>query len=220
MPDIQTRRTVADYQAAFADLLPTGPAWPRDDASVLMALLDGLAGIWGDVVDERANTLLNVESDPRIALQLLPEWESAFGLPDPCSAEALTLSSRNTALVNKMTQQGGQSRAFFIALALTLGYTITITEYSPVVCGISHCGDTRPLSVSSMDAYQWQIGGADMRYVWKVTQFGTKITWFRTGAGGGQCGIDPMIRFSGGTDLDCVIRRWKPAHTEVIFAFA
>ena len=220
MSDTQVRRSSSDYQAGFADLLPSGPAWPRDPESVLMTLLGGLAGIWGDVVDERANTLLTVESDPRIALQLLPDWETAFGLPDPCSAEVATLTSRNAALVAKMTNQGGQSAAYFIALAASMGYAITITEYAPVMCGVSRCGDTRPGGVGTLDAYRWEIGGSDMRFVWKITQTGTSIRWFHFGAAGGQCGIDPMVRFAGGTDFDCIVRRWKPAHTEVIFAYA
>ena len=67
----------------LAALLPIGPAWPREYDSTLMALIGGLSQIWGDV-DGRAADLLETESDPRTTVELLPDWERAWGLPDPC----------------------------------------------------------------------------------------------------------------------------------------
>ena len=36
MTDRHVRRGQAEYAQAFADLLPTGPAWPREGDTVLM----------------------------------------------------------------------------------------------------------------------------------------------------------------------------------------
>lgn len=222
-PDVWQQRTGADYAEAFASLLPSGAAWPRNPDSVLQTVVAGLSDIWGNQIEALAALLLTQESDPRATTVLLPDWERAWGLPDPCVAEPLTISNRQQALVAKMTLLGGQSRAFFIAAAAAIGYTISIREYSPFMCGVSRCGDTRDLDAETGGDgthYRWEIGPPDMRFYWTVSVDATRLTWFRVGSGGGQCGIDPLLRIALATDLECLLRRWKPAHTEVIFDFS
>lgn len=219
MSDSYMRRHGEDYAEAFAALFPTGAAWPRDADSDFMRLIAGLAQIWGEELAQRADDLLVRETDPRITLEMLPDWERAFGLPDPCTAEPLTIGDRQRALVAKMTTLGGQSRAFFIAVAASLGYTISIKEYSPFMCGVSQCGDTRPTGTSG-EQFRWEIGPPEMRFYWTVKVGGLRLTWFRVGGGGGRCGVDPHLRIALATDLECVLRRWKPAHTEIIFDYS
>jgi uncharacterized protein YmfQ (DUF2313 family) len=214
-PDRHVRRGQEEYAEAFARLLPTGPAWPRERTSVLARLLHGLAGVWG-VVDGNAADLLERESDPRATLDLLPDWERAWGLPDDCVAEPLTIGDRQKALVNKMTSEGGQSRAFFYGVAARLGYTIYITEYAPFMCGVSQVGDTR----DAHGDYRWQIGPPEIRFWWTVHVGDVRLTWFRTGNGGGQVGVDPHLRIALATDLECLFRRWKPAHTDIVFDYS
>jgi uncharacterized protein YmfQ (DUF2313 family) len=218
MSDRHLRRGGDEYTDALAGLLPRGVAWPREPTSVLMKLVAGLAEIWG-YVDSRAADLLETETDPRSAFETLPEWERAFGLPDPCVAEPLTIGDRQKALVAKMTTEGGQSRAFFIALAATLGYTISIREYSPFMCGVSQVGDTRPTGTAG-EPFRWEIGPPEMRFYWTVKVGVVRLTWFRVGGGGGQTGVDPHLRIALATDLECVLRRWKPAHTDVLFDYS
>ena len=225
--DVHVRRTDADYASAFAALLPSGAAWPRDPTTVLQITLLGLSQIWGSNdnstvnVDGRAADLLETESDPRATLQLLPDWERAWGLPDPCLAEVLTIADRRTVLVQKMTMIGAQSRAFFIATAATLGYTITIREFSPFMAGISQCGDTRNLAppgeTPDGSHYRWELGDLTMRFYWIVTLTDLGLAYFHVSSG--QCGIDPLLRIKLATDLECIIRRWAPAHTIVIFDY-
>lgn len=240
--DRHVRRSSADYAQAMADSLPTGPAWPRSPDGDLIRFVEGLAGIWGDV-DGRAADLLERETDPRSAFEMLPDWERAFGLPDPCVAEPLTVGDRQTALVVKMTTQGGQSRAYFEAIAAALGYAIVIKEYAPFMCGVSRCGDTRdpaslgplslhdgtplllrdgsPMSVYGPEAtFRWEVGALEMRFYWTVKIANVRLTWFRVGSGGGQAGVDPLLRIAIATDLECVLRRWKPAHTEIVFDYS
>lgn len=216
--DRHIRRSGNDYAEAYEDLLPTGPAWPRDADSILSELITAQAQIWGNV-DGRAADLLEREADPRSSLEMLEDWERVAGLPDPCVAETLTISDRQRALVNKLTTTGGQSRAFFISVAQALGYTIEIEEFSPFMCGVSRLGDTRPTG-SDGEQYRWEIGAPEMRFYWRIKLTATRLSWFRVGGSGGQVGIDPMLRIGIATDLECVLRRWKPAHTEIIFDYS
>ncbi|GEP09800.1 YmfQ family protein [Methylobacterium gnaphalii] len=215
-PDRHVRRDGDDYAEAFASLLPVGAAWPRDPGSDLMRLLRGQAEIWGSTVDARAADLLEREADPRSTLELLSEWERAFGLPEPCVDEELTIEERRLLLVEKITAEGGQSRAFFYAVAMRLGYVIRIVEYSPFMCGVSRIGDTRQTGTNG-EQYRWEIGPPEIRFYWKIRVYGQRVSWFRTGSG--QCGIDPMVRFSLATDLECLFRRYKPAQTEIVFDY-
>ena len=120
--DRQTTRTGDDYAEAFSFLLPRGQAWPRMFESTLMKVVRGLSQIWGEV-EIRAAKLLRVESDPRITLELLPDWERNWGLPDPCYESPQSNDDRRLALVQRMTIEGAQSRQFFIDVSADLGYT-------------------------------------------------------------------------------------------------
>lgn len=226
LADVHTRRLASDYAEAWAALLPTGPAWPRDPSSVLQTVILGLCGIWGAAapgapgstnVDGRAADLLETESDPRSTVELLPDWEKAFGLPDLCLAEPLTIGDRQKALTVRVAMLGGQSRQWFIDLAASIGYEIVIGEHSPFTCGLSECGDTRFLpDGSSTNFYRWEIGlNPSDRFYFTVSIVNTRLTWFRAGGGGGEVGVDPSLRIAIATDLECLINRYHPGHTDV-----
>lgn len=178
-----------------------------------MRLISGLAEIWGANVDARAADLLERESDPRATLDLLPDWERVAGLPDECLAETLSIADRRKALVSRLTMLGAQSRTFFIGLAEALGYDIRITEHAPFMAGISQVGDTR----DEFGDFRWEIGPAEIRYYWTIRMGAARLSWFR--ASSGQAGADPHLRIGIATDLECLIRRFKPAHTEVFFDY-
>jgi len=204
-----------DYVHAFNQLLPIGQAWTRDPTSYQQLFYTGLNNYWG-AVDASAAQLLTVESDPRTTLVLLPDWLRAWGLPDPCVAEPLTTQDLRNALVTKMTMLGGQSIAFFTNLAATLGYTISIREYSPYMCGVSRCGDTR----AQYDGvhYRWTLGPPTKRFIWTVAVTGTRYTKFHVSIG--QCGIDRLLSIGLATDLQCLFERYKPAQTYVVFDYS
>lgn len=224
-PDRHVRRTAEDYREAFAALLPQGTAWPRHPDAVLQSVLLGLAGIWGEGqgADGRAADLLERETDPRATLELLPDWERAFGLPDACLAEPVTIADRHAALVARFTMLGGQSRPFFIALAAAIGYEILIVEHSPFMCGISQVGDTRNWNGEGSPWYRWELSGAiggQIRFYWTIKVIAPRLTWFRVGEGGGQVGVDPHLRIAIATDLECLMRRYAPAHTALAFDYS
>src|SRR6185436_10340839 len=74
--------------------------------------------------------LLETESDPRKTLELLTDWERAWGLPDPCFPETITISARRRMLLMVMTMLGGQSRAWFKWVAEWIGFPLYLEEWT------------------------------------------------------------------------------------------
>jgi uncharacterized protein YmfQ (DUF2313 family) len=208
------RRTQDDYAQGFFSLLPPGDVWTRDMRRLVMRICDGLARFWA-YVDARAADLLERESDPSRTVELLPEWETAFGLPDPCFPEATTIGERQRMLVTRITWQGGQSRQYFIDVVAWLGFQIKIKEWSPFMAGISRCGDTRP---APDDVFRWYIGRPENRFAWTAQIGHMGLTWFRASAG--QAGVDHHLEFRTPLDVECLLMRWKPAHTWLVFDYS
>jgi uncharacterized protein YmfQ (DUF2313 family) len=240
--DSHVTRTGDDYADAMQSLLPQGQAWPRDWGGTLMKVVRGLCGIWGDF-ELSASLLLEQESDPRRTIQMLPDWERNWGLPDPCYSAPQSIAERQLALVMRMTMLGAQSREFFISVAAMIGYTITISEYRTWVVGIDGCGDCRTIGNLPPDPMrdQWQrelldprgthldqgemsawpnygLGPPENRFYWTVHVDTAKLTWFRVTSG--QTGVDPHLRIGIADDLECLLNRWKPGHTQIIFDYS
>ena len=93
------------------------------------------------------------ESDPRTADELLADWERV--LPDDCMVTlALSKTDRRAIAAQRPTEQGGQSRAYFIALAEQLGQPgCTITEFAPANCN-SNCNSAL---YSEADRFVWRM---------------------------------------------------------------
>ena len=106
-------------------------------------------------------------------------------------------------------------------MATFLGYTVTITEYSPFMAGVSNAGDTRtpPLDPKPLVGdFRWYIGPPEMRFYWTVHVTGARLTWFRSAQG--EAGVDHHLEIGLAEDLECLLNRWKPAHTEIIFDYS
>jgi uncharacterized protein YmfQ (DUF2313 family) len=219
MADRHLRRSGRDYAQALLALLPWGQAWPRDPESTLVLTCQGLAEYWG-FVDGRAGDLLETESDPRATIELLVDWERNWGLPDPCISDPPTdYFQRRINLVEKMTLLGAQSREFFIGVAAKLGYTITITEFSPYMCGVSHVGDRSDIYNPDDPTRQyWQLGPPEIRFYWIVHVDSMGLYKFYVSAS--VTGIDRLLRIGTAVDLECMLNRWKPAHTLIIFDYS
>lgn len=213
-PDRFVRRTADDYAQAALTLLPQGDVWLRDWQRVLIRVTGALARFWG-YVDGRAADLLERESDPQRTVELLPEWERAFGLPDPCFPEATTIGERQRGLVTKIIWRGGQSRDYFIGIMASLGFRIVIKEWAPFMAGISQAGDTRP---SPDENFRWYVGPPEMRFVWTAQVGNMGLVWFR--ASGGEAGVDHHLEFRSPLAIECLLMRWKPAHTWLVFDYS
>lgn len=119
-------RSAGDYLHALFALLPPGPAWSREAGTRLYRLLTGLAQEPARL--EAAAWDLIEQADPRTSTALLDAWERVAGLTPAAGA---TLAQRRAAVVGVLTATGGQSRAYYAAVAAAMGYSITITEYRP-----------------------------------------------------------------------------------------
>ena len=148
----------------------------------------------------RAQSLL-AEMMPNTSTELLTDWERVLGLPDPCVGELTTLQERRAAVVAKYVERGGQSRAYFIEIAARLGYETSITEFGLFQVGISAVGDA--------------LNGDDWLYSWLVSAPEETIREFAVG----ESAVSDPLRSWGNELLECVIRKLKPAHTEVLFNY-
>lgn len=145
--------TQPDYLSQLQALLPQGPAWPRDQDAVLTRLLAAFAEEFARI-DGGANQLLE-EADPRTTNALLTDWERVAGLSaiSPADGSLLSTEQRRANLKGRLTERGGQSRAYFIALAANMGFTITITEFREWNVGMD------------VDA---PLYGSDWNFAWQV----------------------------------------------------
>lgn len=191
--------TQDDYAQLLADLLPRGWAWPRDPESVLMRTWAGLAGEFARLHARDCDLLR--EAYPGTALETLPDWERVCGLPDPCTGPLETLQQRRAAVLAKLASRGGQSRAYYIAVALAAGYRITIEEFRQFRAGRNRAGD--------------RVYGEDWLYAWRVTAAETTMVYFRAG----QSAAGERLRVWGNRVLECLLGALKPAHTILLFAY-
>lgn len=184
------------YARQLKALLPQGSAWDLDTVSdihkTLLALADELAR-----VDARGDDLLK-EWNPATAVETLADWERILALTPAAGA---TTSARQAAASAAYTQQGGSTPAFFIALALQLGFTATIDEFLPTYAGSAYAG---------MPLY-----GSDWAYAWRINLTGgpTGDTWLRSGTG------HSGDRIRNVTAIETMVQKFAPAHTIIIFNY-
>jgi uncharacterized protein YmfQ (DUF2313 family) len=196
---LSSRFTAENYRDALESTLPRGAAWPR---RALVSVLRSLLHAWGDElarVDGRAQDLLD-EADPRDTAELLAEWEVMAGLPGACVGLGATVALRRAALLAKLTEPGGYHPDDYIDEAADIGFTVTLTEFTPTECG-DDCG------IPMYDAAWWFALQID----------GDLITEQAAVVGGSACG-DPL-RFFGNELLECVLKEFRQAHVELLFAY-
>lgn len=192
---------VDDYRRQMQALLPRGMAWALAPTAWLTRLLSGLAPefarIHGRVLD------LLRESDPRTTIEMLSDWERALGLPDNCSNTlAPTLQARRDDVLAKLIGVGGQSRAYYIAVAARMGYTITIEEFTPFRVGRSRVGQ--------------RVNSEEWTWVWRVNGPAVSIRYFRAGSSRMR---ERLRSWDGNSALECRLNQLKPAHTLIIFSY-
>lgn len=184
--------TADDYSHVLHDLRPVGPAVAGTDP-----VLQGLAAEYARA-HNRLGDLLR-ESDPRTVYELLTEWERAFGLPDGCVDISDNLEARINALVARVRGAGSATPQYFIDLAATVGYEITITELTPHTVG------------SDVD---YPLYGEEIRYVWQVNSLLNTTIYADVNST-----VDTPLAAWGNSILECIINRSKPAHTFVQFIY-
>ncbi|WP_449246577.1 YmfQ family protein [Desulfarculus baarsii] len=189
--------TTDEHALILQALLPPGAAWTREQTAtltkVLLAWADGFALIdqmWEDLADE---------ADPRTAWEMLSEWEALCGLPGQCFGSAETISQRRAAVISHLTLLGDQSPAFLTELAATNGYDVEIIDgYGPFRAG---------------DRTGQPLRGAAWAFVFTVLAPAQSVHWFTAGCAAGE-----PLAWWGNEPLECIINRFKPAHTVALFA--
>ena len=191
--------TEDDYLRALATLMPRGRAWATFDGSVQQALLRGLVGVYVQS-NIRASDLIS-EIFPPTTFQLLGEWESTLGLPDPCADADQTIAQRVGQVVARFSSSGSQSVQSYVDYAASLGFAITIVEDAPFRMGESVMGD--------------HLGADDWMLVWYIDAPLGNATYFLMGIGAMG---DPLASFDNSV-LECEMEHLKPAHTHLIFRY-
>lgn len=189
--------TVAEYLAQAQRLLPAGSVWPRHPEAVLTQLLTGVAQFLARV-DADATAFID-EMDPRTTTAWITDWERITALPDLCSGEAGTLSERRDQVVARLIASGGQSIAYFVSVAAALGYAITVEEHFTLTCEDPCDGCLNP--------WPWPR-------TWTVHAPAETIREMPCDGA-----ADEPLRTWGNHPLECTLSRWKPAHTNVLFAY-
>lgn len=189
-----------DYLGQAQELLPPGPAWPRESDATLTKLLDGLS-VEHARIHNRDCDLLS-EMIPLTTVQMLADWERVTGLPDDCEFDVSTVDARRNAVLTKLRAKGGASPGYFVELAATFGYDIEITEFRPFRVGLNSIGDA--------------LTNGNWIYAIQVTSATDTIQVMRAGVGA----VGEPLRYWGNEPLECLISKYAPAHTTQIFAYA
>ena len=154
-------------------------------------------------VDSRVRTLVR-EADPRFAVETFKDWLDDWGLPDDClrAWADMNVTTLRTLLLYKIKTIGRQDRQYFIDLAEMFGYRIVIDEFR-----------THTVQSTAMDG----LCGEEWPHVWRVNAL--------TGAGSvmgyhtvlGQ--VSEALAWWGDRLIECLIKRYAPAHTELYFGY-
>lgn len=191
----------ADYLEQMCALLPRGPAWSAEMGSSHANFLDGLAQEFARI-DATAMRLIE-EADPRTSVDMFAEWERITGLPDPCvlafSEGDQTFDQRRFALVSKWTSLVGMRAEDYVELARQMGYTITVTEYTP--------HDVTMDVNASINSAEWAY----------VLQFNSPLNTLNLSTVNSFV-TDPLASW-GNSLLECVLERAAPGHAIVIFVY-
>lgn len=200
---------VEKYKALVRELFPTGWAWRIWKGSVFAGLLDSIA-------EEPARIELRgfdflEEMDPRTTFEMLDNWERLLGLPDECTPPGdPSLYERRVRVLQKLTTGGGQSEAFFKLIAEQLGYdidVIDVEDFTDFRVGTARVGDRLTNGTIANE------GGWAYTFLVKAPSELTRR--FRVG----QSTVGDRLVLVENETLECVIRKFAPAHVTVLFAF-
>lgn len=184
-----------NYRNLLLKLFPKGRAWRIEIDTITAKLLSAVA-----VELKRVDTAVSkiyLEADPRTAEDTLSDWEKEYGLPDECSVLAGSIEQRRANLISKITATGGQSEAYFKSITGTT-FDFPITYQSAT---------TLPMTIGG------SVRGMAFKHIWYADITSAEYEWFEAGDP-----VDTPINVHRETaNLQCLIEKYKPAHTYVIY---
>lgn len=198
--------TYQEYEQLLRQLLPPGPAFPRGDYESMIAMLLEVFALELSRIDSRVDALIR-ENDPRVSVECFREWLEEWGLPDVCTGllDNLTDSTLRQLLLFRITVPGGQSRQFFADLAARFGYNIQIDELQRYT-----------VQSQVMDA----LWSEPKPFWWRVNILsGTSAEGSTVSAHTVIGGVNEALAWWGDQLIECLIERYKPAHSEVIYGY-
>lgn len=205
---IPTAETLAPQVIAIA---PRGAAWGTDEygdgqgaSPVQRQFWAAIAGFAADLY--ASAFAASVQVFPSAVSTRLADWENELGLPDPCISPASGTAGRINSVRAKHASVGGSSIAYYVCLAVSLGYDITITEPTQFTCDVSECDGDH------------EVSDLNVHDVWVVSFAGDSLTYFRPDEG--IVDETPLEGFLIPADLECIFRRSAPTHTTLVFAYA
>lgn len=177
------------------------------DALTLLMPVE-LAGVFaqdtaleGAVLDEAEASAARLlrEMFPDRADALLPDWERVCGLTP---GETDPLQARRDAVLQLLRSIGGLSGEYFIDIAATFGWTISIDELKPFMAGCGRAGDS--------------LYEESACFIWRVNVSGNAVYRFRSGVSAAGEMLTWWIPYA---DLETLLNELKPAHTYVFFNY-
>lgn len=202
--------TLSDFRDMALQLLPAGPAWPRDPDSQWGVLLEALLPEFVRISAAVAG--LKDEMSPVTTIQLFDFIEREYGLPAPCITGPQTLAQRRTALRERHLAVGRQDRQFFIDLAASIGYPITIDEFNAANPGPAGTYNVRR---ASGEITQITPNGDDWNYIWRINAPAVVNQRREYPSEYGN----PYVLVSNEI-LECTVRQYLHCHRVVIFAYS
>lgn len=193
--------THSAWLAALQSLLPPGRAFTRHPDSYMTRFLKAIAAMF--LTAQLKFEAMLVQADPRRATTMLPDWERLLGLPDCCTPAEQQLADRQAAAFQRLTEEGGQSRPYFINMAELLGEPgVTITEFLPMTCN-SNCNDAL---YTPADRFVWRMNiphaALNVRQMTCNSHCNSALQEYT-----------PSV-------IECAITKRRPGHTTVLFAYA
>lgn len=193
-------RILQEGGVGIPSIVASAPAMKHEDVLRLLFPLElggvyeqdaALEGIKLDDVQASGELLLR-EIFPQSCDKTLEDWERVCGLI-PASTD--TLQMRQALVITKLRERGGLSIPYFVGVATSMGYTVTIEEL-----------------LADTDGY-----GSEGIFRWRVTFTGTPLYYFRAGQSrAGERLVDGPLA----TALEGLFTDLKPAHTMIIFAYS
>lgn len=201
------------YQGVIRRLFPSGWAWRISSGSYFDRFIESLS-VEPARIDERAKKFLE-ELDPNTTFEMLDVYERLLGIPDACTPDGdITLLERRVRILQKLTTGGGQSFAFYRLIAQQLGYSVEeldFVQYTDFRVGIARVGDALTNSTDP----DGEVNEQGWAYAFTVTAPAEFVRYFKVG----QSTVGERLVLLENTTLECVIKRFAPAHTIVLFSY-
>ncbi|WP_369608139.1 YmfQ family protein [Snodgrassella alvi] len=184
-----------NYKDTLLGLLPP-VAYNRTATTIRNAA--AVDGACLDEVQNAAHRKLGV-IDPRTSGNYILRWEEVLNL-DPTGKNG---QQRIQAVITKINETGGLSIPYFMQMAASIGYDITITEPQPFRVGISRVGH--------------RLAREDIMWVWwvNIKNADSRATRFRAGM---STAGDRLTAY-GDVVIESVLKDLKPAFTDIRFTY-